>query len=45
MSTVLAVSIMAVNNEVGTIQDTARIAALLAPHMASLFHCDAAQAP
>lgn len=42
--TVLAVSIMAVNNEIGTIQDTARIAALLAP-LGVLFHCDAAQAP
>lgn len=42
--TVLAVSIMAVNNEIGTVQDTARIAALLAPHDV-LFHCDAAQAP
>lgn len=42
--TVLAVSIMAVNNEIGTVQDTARIAALLAPH-GVLFHCDAAQAP
>ena len=42
--TVLAVSIMAVNNEIGAIQDTARIAALLAPHDV-LFHCDAAQAP
>lgn len=42
--TVLAVSIMAVNNEIGTVQDTARIAALLAPYDI-LFHCDAAQAP
>ena len=42
--TVLVVSVMAVNNETGTIQDISRIAALLAPHGA-LFHCDAAQAP
>ena len=42
--TVLVVSIMAVNNEIGTIQDVAGIARLLRPHGA-LFHCDAAQAP
>ena len=42
--TVLVASVMAVNNEIGTIQDIPRIAALLAPHGA-LFHCDAAQAP
>ncbi len=42
--TVLAVSVMAVNNEVGTIQDIPRIAALLLPHGICL-HCDAAQAP
>ena len=41
---VLLVSVMAVNNEVGTIQDIPRIAALLAPH-GILLHCDAAQAP
>ena len=41
---VLVVSVMAVNNEVGTIQDIPRIAALLAPYGARL-HCDAAQAP
>ena len=41
---VLAVSAMAVNNEVGTIQDIPRIAALLAPH-GIVLHCDAAQAP
>lgn len=41
---VLAVSVMAVNNEVGAIQDLPRIAALLAPHAIPL-HCDAAQAP
>ena len=40
---VLAASIMAVNNEVGTIQDLPAIAALLARHGA-IFHCDAAQA-
>ena len=37
-------SIMAVNNEVGTIQDVPAIAALLASHGIT-FHCDAAQAP
>ena len=42
--TVLTVSVMAVNNEVGTIQDIPRIAGLLAPH-GILLHCDAAQAP
>ena len=42
--TVLLVSIMAVNNEVGTIQDVARIASLARRHDV-LFHCDAAQAP
>ena len=41
---VLVLSVMAVNNEVGTIQDIPRIAALLAPHDIPL-HCDAAQAP
>ena len=41
---VLAVSIMAVNNEVGTIQDLPEIARLLARH-GVVFHCDAAQAP
>ena len=41
---VLLASVMAVNNEVGTIQDIPRIAELLAPH-AIVFHCDAAQAP
>lgn len=41
---VLLVSVMAVNNEVGTIQDIPRIAELLAPH-GTVFHCDAAQAP
>ena len=42
--TVLVVSIMAVNNEIGTIQDIPRIAEMLASH-GILFHCDAAQAP
>ena len=42
--TVLVVSVMAVNNEVGTIQDIPSIAELVAPHGA-LLHCDAAQAP
>ena len=41
---VLVVSIMAVNNEVGTIQDVPRIAELLRCREV-LFHCDAAQAP
>ena len=41
---VLLASVMAVNNEVGTIQDIPRIAELLATH-GILFHCDAAQAP
>ena len=41
---VLAVSIMAVNNEVGTIQDIESISKVLLPH-GVLFHCDAAQAP
>ena len=41
---VLVVSVMAVNNEVGTIQDIPRIAEMLASHGVPL-HCDAAQAP
>ena len=41
---VLVLSVMAVNNEVGTIQDIPRIAALLAPY-GIVLHCDAAQAP
>ena len=41
---VLALSAMAVNNEIGTIQDIPRIAALLAPY-GIVLHCDAAQAP
>ena len=41
---VLAVSIMAVNNEIGTIQDISKISAMLRRH-GILFHCDAAQAP
>ena len=41
---VLLLSVMAVNNEIGTIQDIPRIAKLLSPH-GILFHCDAAQAP
>ena len=41
---VQVVSIMAVNNEIGVIQDIPGIAALLAPH-GILLHCDAAQAP
>ncbi|MDE0013999.1 MAG: cysteine desulfurase family protein [Candidatus Poribacteria bacterium] len=42
--TVLVVSVMAVNNEIGTIQDIPKIASLLKSHDI-LFHCDAAQAP
>ncbi len=42
--TVLVASVMAVNNEIGTIQDLPRIATLLRGH-GVLFHCDAAQAP
>ena len=41
---VLLVSIMAVNNEIGTIQDIQKIAKLLYSK-GILFHCDAAQAP
>ena len=41
---VLIVSVMAVNNEIGTIQDIPAIAALLAAR-GVYFHCDAAQAP
>ena len=41
---VLLTSVMAANNEVGTIQDVPRIAQLLEPH-GIVFHCDAAQAP
>ncbi len=41
---VLVVSVMAVNNEIGTIQDIEGISKVLLPH-GVLFHCDAAQAP
>ena len=41
---VLLVSIMAVNNEIGTIQDIGRIANLV-HNYGAYFHCDAAQAP
>ena len=41
---VLLVSIMAVNNEIGTIQDVAGISKLL-KERGVLFHCDAAQGP
>ncbi|MYB19206.1 MAG: cysteine desulfurase [Holophagales bacterium] len=41
---VLVVSVMAVNNEIGTIQDVPRLAAVLTPFGVPL-HCDAAQAP
>ena len=41
---VLLVSVMAVNNEIGTVQDIARIAEIV--HEAGAFlHCDSAQAP
>ncbi len=42
--TTLVVSIMAVNNEVGTVQDIPRIAELTAER-GVLLHCDAAQGP
>ena len=42
--TVLFVSIMAVNNEIGIIQDMESISGMLLPH-GVLLHCDAAQAP
>ena len=42
--TVLVVSIMAVNNEIGTIQDIGTISKMLLP-FGVLLHCDAAQAP
>ena len=41
---VLAVSVMAVNNEVGTIQDVGEISSHVRRYGA-VFHCDAAQAP
>ena len=41
---VLAVSVMAVNNEIGTIQDIKKISEMVRSHGA-VFHCDAAQAP
>ncbi len=41
---VLLVSVMAVNNEVGTIQNLPQVSKFLAPYKA-LLHCDAAQAP
>ena len=41
---VLAVSIMAVNNEIGTIQDIQKISEH-ARNAGAIFHCDAAQAP
>ena len=41
---VLMVSVMAVNNEVGAIQDLPRVSELLSSHNIPL-HCDAAQAP
>ena len=41
---VLVVSVMAVNNEVGTVQNIPAIASLMSP-LGVLLHCDAAQAP
>lgn len=41
---VLAVSIMAVNNEIGTIQDIAELSKTI-KKSGAIFHCDAAQAP
>ena len=41
--TMLVVSIMAVNNEIGTIQDIPRIAEIVG-NSGAFFHCDAAQA-
>ena len=41
---VLAVSIMAVNNEIGTIQDIKQISEVVRS-AGAIFHCDAAQAP
>ena len=41
---VLVASIMAINNEIGTMQDIPVIASILARD-GTLFHCDAAQAP
>ncbi len=41
---VLVVSVMAVNNEIGTIQNIPEISSVLEPY-GILFHCDAAQAP
>ena len=41
---VLVVSVMAVNNEIGTIQDIERISELVRG-CGAVFHCDAAQAP
>lgn len=42
--TVLAVSVMAVNNEIGTIQDVAAISKAT-EQVGAILHCDAAQAP
>ncbi len=41
---VILVCIMAVNNEIGTIQDVKKLASM-AHDVGALFHCDAAQAP
>lgn len=44
LSSLRQVPIMAVNNEVGTIQNVSRISEILSAH-SILLHCDAAQAP
>lgn len=41
---VLVVSVLAVNNEIGTIQDIARLSRIIRS-CGAVFHCDAAQAP
>ena len=41
---VLVVSVMAVNNEIGTIQDVRKVSEI-ARHHGVVFHCDAAQGP
>lgn len=42
---VLLVSIMAVNNEIGTIQNITKFSEIIKIHGDVIFHCDAAQAP
>lgn len=41
---VLVISVMAVNNEIGTIEDIEAIGSI-SKHAGAIFHCDAAQAP